>query len=179
MKFAERPSDLCRPRKNPDAAALAAAKAAKAAGMTIFSVGVKDSGKVNHVMLLLLNEHYRWRPGQPAMPSADGWHVMAACAANSIMPICLQLGCTSAALQCVLRVCGSIINQQPENRRNKGNGAADMLCVILQASDNTLNPTLLRAVASRAQFFFTVSDFRSLSSAVQSIMPKVCTGAVH
>ena len=54
-----------------------------------------------------------------------------------------------------------------------------MLCVLLQASDNTLNPTLLRAVASRAQFFFTVSDFRSLSSAVQSIMPKVCTGAVY
>lgn len=146
--------------------------------MTIFSVGVKDSAKVNQ-------SGYCYgmsttNGGQASLPCVCCWlHVMATCAANSVMPICLQLSCTSAALQCMLRVCGSIINQQPENQRNKGNGAADMLCVNLQASDNTLNPTLLRAVASRAQFFFTVSDFRSLSSAVQSIMPKVCTGAVH
>jgi hypothetical protein len=53
----ERVSDLCRPRKNPDAAALAAAKAAKAAGMTIFSVGVKDSAKVQYAWAAVHSEH--------------------------------------------------------------------------------------------------------------------------
>ena len=70
---AERPSDVCRPRKNPDAAALAAAKAAKAAGMTIFSVGVKDSPKVTAAELLLLISFLFVCGGQAGARSAHHW----------------------------------------------------------------------------------------------------------
>lgn len=40
-----------------------------------------------------------------------------------------------------------------------------------------LNLGLLRGIASQDNFFFAVNDFASLASAVNAIVPKICTGA--